>query len=123
MPLTDVGRELIADNNAGDGIPLNEADAFIEVGDSAVAFDKTHTTLQGGNLFRKGMDVSFPQKLSASVWRYQATFADAEALFDWNEVGLFNASANGEMLCRKVQAMGVKINARTIHFDIDYTNP
>lgn len=93
---------------------FSNARAAIGVGDSTTAAAATHTDLQAStNKLRVGMDATYPTHTdgtssgSASL-TFSATWSISQALFVWNEWGVFNSStaATGRMLNRKVQAFG-----------------
>lgn len=86
------------------------------VGDSATAFNLTHTNLQGAvnvtNRIRKAMDATFPSR-AANVVTFRSTFATTDANFIWNEWALFNnvTDGSGTMLNRAVVNLGTKTSA------------
>lgn len=96
---------------------FDNANAYIGVGDSSTAVTATQTDLQASsNKHREAMDSTYPQHTDGTDGSdhaqivYRATFEDADANFDWNEWGIFNASTSGRMLNRKVVALGTKAN-------------
>ncbi|MGI5161380.1 hypothetical protein [Microbispora sp. CA-102843] len=96
---------------------FDTTNARLAVGDgTASPTDATLQDLQGTNKLRKVMDSGFPQHTdgtattNASV-TFQATFAQADANFAWQEWGLFNAASSGRMLNRKVENLGTKSSA------------
>lgn len=110
MPLTTAGRNLIVDALYGVAYtPFDSNDAFIGVGNSALPESQAHTDLQGGSKLRKAMDAGYPTR-STNQLTFVATFLSTEAVFDWQEVGIFNAASNGTMLNRKLAALGSKPN-------------
>jgi hypothetical protein len=110
MPLTNQGRDLIAQFIVNDGPPtfFDAANARLGVGDSTTACNAAQTDLQAAtNKFRKLVSGA-PGRVN-NVLTFIATFGAAEANFAWNEIGVFNtATANQGMLCRVVQALGTK---------------
>lgn len=109
MPLTNTGRDHISAKIIGEAATdFTNANARIGVGNGTTAFAAAQTDLQGASKLRKGMDATYPQR-TANVIVFRATFGSAEANFDWEEFGIFNAAAAGTMLNRKVQAMGSKV--------------
>jgi hypothetical protein len=87
---------------------FDAANAYLGVGDSAAAENVAQTDLLAGvNKLRKGMNGTYPQ-YTGMVVTFQSDFTAAEATWTWAEVGTFNAAAAGQMLNRKVQALGVK---------------
>jgi hypothetical protein len=90
----------------GTGTPFNAANAHLGVGNSTTAFSAAHTDLQGASKTRKIVD-SAPG-LATNVMTFVATFGTGDANHAWDEVGVFNASSAGVMLCRVVQALGTK---------------
>lgn len=113
MPLVDLARDMIADALLGGSsyTKFNAANAHIGVGDSSAAFASSQTDLQAAtNKLRKPMDATFPQR-AGNVVTWRATFGTAEANFAWNERGIFNALAGGQMLSRKVVSLGTKTSS------------
>jgi hypothetical protein len=99
---------------------FNNANAYIGVGDSNTAAAATQTDLQAvTNKVRVAMDGTYPQHTDGTgaasnaqcVWR--STFGSAVANWAWAEWALFNASAAGRMLNRKVEALGTKASGTT----------
>jgi hypothetical protein len=90
--------------------------AALGVGDSAAAFNLTHTNLQGAvnvtDRIRKAMDATFPSR-AANVVTFRSTFATTDANFTWNEWAIFNnvTDASGTMLNRAVVNLGTKTSA------------
>jgi len=82
--------------------------ANLGVGDSAAAEAVGQVDLQAGpNKLRKAMNGGYPTYTNMVV-TFQSDFTGAEATWTWAEVGTFNAAAAGDMLNRKVSALGVK---------------
>jgi hypothetical protein len=108
MAFTTLGKERNAALFAGEAVTaLNNANAYLGVGDSSTAFSAAHTDLQGSNKAREAMDSTYPQRAS-NVLTYKATFEAADAQFAWAEWGLFDASTSGTMISRKVESHGTK---------------
>lgn len=121
MPMSDAGRGLIAAALTGDSIvPFNNANAYLGVGDSAVAFNVAQTDLQGAQQELKPMDASYPLRLGASI-SFRAQFDTADANFAWNEWGVFNALQDGIMLNRRVESLGTKDNTQTWQLTVNLT--
>ena len=122
MAMTTVGRDYIAQALVGEAFTaFNNANARIGVGDSSIAFAAGQTDLQApANKLRKAMDATYPQR-AANVLTFRATFGTAEANFAWNEWGVFNAAAAGQMLNRKVEYLGTKTSAQTWQITVDLT--
>ena len=122
MAMTTVGRDYIAQALVGEAFTaFNNANARIGVGDSTTAFAAGQTDLQApANKLRKAMDATYPQR-TTNVLTFRATFGTAEANFAWNEWGVFNAAAAGQMLNRKVEALGTKTSAQTWQLTVDLT--
>lgn len=99
---------------------FNNANAYIAVGDSTTAFSSAQTDLQGTNKTRKAMDATFPTRASAAM-TFQSTFATADANYTWNEWGVANASAAGNMMNRKVENLGTKTSSATWQFSVTIT--
>ena len=122
MAMTTVGRDYIAQALVGEAFTaFNNANARIGVGDSSTAFAAGQTDLQApANKLRKAMDAAYPSR-AANVLTFRATFGTAEANFAWNEWGVFNAGAAGQMLNRKVESLGTKTSAQTWQLTVDLT--
>lgn len=87
---------------------FDAANAQLGVGDSATVFDHTDTDLKAlVNKIRKGMNGGYPTYTNMVV-QFQADFDPGEGTWTWNEVGTFNDPAAGQMLNRKVAALGTK---------------
>jgi hypothetical protein len=110
MPLTNAGRDFIANAIINNGSPVffTNANAHLGVGDSNTAFAATQTDLVAAtNKLRKAMDATYPQ-ITGNVITFKSTFGASDANFAWAEWGVFNASSAGTMLSRKVEALGTK---------------
>lgn len=115
MPLTNAGATLIASALLGDGLVaiLNNANAFLGVGDSNTAFATSQTDLQAAsNKLRKVMDATYPQR-SGAVLTLRSTFSTSEANFAWQEWAVFNASSGSTMFSRKVESLGTKTSSQS----------
>lgn len=114
MAITNAGAVLVAQTLINDSPTfLNNANAFLGVGDSTTAFSAAHTDLQAStNKLRKGMDATFPTR-SSNVITARSTFTTAEANFAWQEWGWFNAASSGTMVSRRVESLGTKTSAQT----------
>jgi len=114
MPLTDAGRNHIAQDFNGEAVTaeFNNANAHLGVGNGAGAFAPGQTDLQGGSTFRRPMEATFPSR-ATNVITARAVFAPGEANFAWEEWGYFNAVAAGTMFSRKVEALGTKPSTQT----------
>jgi len=113
MPLTDAGRNFLAQSIMEAVTLFNNANAYLGVGDSSTAFAASQTDLVAAtNKLRKAMDATYPQR-TTNVITARSTFATGDANFAWNEVGYFNAAAAGTMLNRKAQSLGTKTSAQS----------
>lgn len=99
---------------------FNNANAYLAVGDGTTVFDVNQTDLQGTNKLRKTMDATYPTRSNNSV-TFKATFDTADANWNWNEWGVFNASTEGVMLNRKVENLGTKTSSATWVFTVTLT--
>lgn len=123
MPLTNAGRDFIANAIIDNGTPVlfTNANAYIGVGDSTTAFAATQTDLVAvTNKYREAVDASFPQ-ITGNTITFQATMATGVANYAWQEWGVFNAAAAGTMLNRKVEDLGTKTSAQTWQLTVDVT--
>lgn len=115
MAITNAGATLAASAIVGDGgiTVLNNANAYLGVGDSTTAFSAAHTDLQAAsNKLRVGMDATYPQR-SSNVLTLRSTFTTGQANYAWDEWGVFNASSGSTMFSRKVEALGTKTSAQS----------
>jgi hypothetical protein len=121
MALTNAGRDLIAAALFGDAFAAYDAvNAHIGVGDGTVAFNATHTDLQGTNKLRKAMEAAYPTR-AVNVLTFRSLFLTTEANFAWDEWGVFNAASAGEMLNRKVESLGTKTSAQSWQLTVQLT--
>ena len=122
MPLTDAGQNLVTQLLVGEAVAsLNNANAHLGVGDSATAFAKAQTDLQGANKVRKAMEGGYPTR-STNVMTFRALFGTGEANFAWNEWGTFNGSSGGSMYTRLVESLGTKTAAQSWQLTVEVTN-
>lgn len=115
MALVNLARDMLADAITGGAsyTRFDNAHAYLGVGDSSTAYAAAQTDLQAAtNKLRKAMDIGYPSR-SGNVLTWRATFTTAEANYAWNERGIFNASAAGQMLSRKVVSLGTKTSANS----------
>lgn len=122
MALTNAGRDFIANAIINNGSPdfFIEADTWIGVGNSATAVSPTDTDLLGASKLRVVMDAGFPT-IATNVLTFQSTFATGVGNFTWAEWGVFNDTAAGTMLARKVEALGTKTSAQTWQITVELT--
>ena len=109
MPLTESGRNFIAQAIIDDTpTPLDNANAFIGVGDSTTVFAAAQTNLQAvTNKLRRVMEVTYPQRTD-NVLTFRSVFGTADANWRWEEWGVFNHATAGVMLNRVVEFLGEK---------------
>lgn len=114
MALTNNGAIEIAKCAIGDSATqINNANAFLAVGDSSTAFAASQTDLQAAtNKLRKAMDATYPQR-SSNVLTFRSLFGTSDANFAWNEHGIFNALSSGVMWSRKVESLGTKTGVQS----------
>lgn len=115
MAFTTVGKNALMGRIIGETtVPVfSNANAHLGVGDSTTAFALAQTDLQAAsNKLRKAMDATFPTR-SGSTLTFKSTFGSSEANFVWAEWGIMNAATAGEMLNRKVEALGTKASGAT----------
>lgn len=102
--------DLIADTEGGTPVLWDNTNARLGVGSDATAFSATHTDLQDGTPTWKAMNGSYPQRTAQTI-DWQSDFLTGEANEVWAEWGISNtASGAGEMINRKVQALGTKVS-------------
>lgn len=114
MPLVTAGAVALAALAIADGFTsYANANAHLGVGDSSTAFNVSQTDLvAASNKLRKAMDATYPQR-SSGVLTFRSTFGTSDANYAWAEIGVFNASSSGTMLCRVVQSHGTKASGDT----------
>lgn len=120
MALTTAGINYIAEAITGLGTPFDQTNAYIGVGNGIVVFDESQTDLQGDSKIRKALDGGYPIVNPPSV-TFRATFAPAEANFDWQEWGIFNAGSGGVMLSRVLESNGTKQDNQTWVLEVAVT--
>jgi hypothetical protein len=121
MPLTNAGRNHIATTLIGEAVtPFNAANAYLGVGDSSTAFDKSQTDLLGTNKLRKGMETNYPTR-ATNVLTFRSLFGTGDANWAWNEWGVFNAASVGTMLSRLVESLGTKTSAQSWQLTVTIT--
>jgi hypothetical protein len=110
MPLPSAMAVLLAAMINGEATTdFTAANAYLGVGDGAGAFALNQTDLQGTNKLRKAMDAGFPTRTGGTAQlNYRSTFAVSEAVWTWNEWGVFNAASGGTMFNRKQESLGTK---------------
>lgn len=124
MALSNDGRDAIAALiTGGGGAVYDNTNAYLGVGDSNTAFAGTQTDLQGSGT-RVGMEATYPT-VSGSAQVYRSLFGTGQANQAWAEWGVFNASASGTMLSRKVEDLGTKTSAQSwqLTATLNYDNP
>lgn len=122
MAITTAGATLLAGALIGGSFtPFNNANAFIGIGDSTTAFSAAQTDLQAAaNKYRQGMDAGFPT-IASNVITFQTTVPNANADFNWQEIGIFNASSGGTMFNRFLSAIGTKPNTQSWQLSVSVT--
>ena len=122
MALTNAARDLIAQALIGEAFTsFANANARIGVGDSSIVFGASQTDLQAStNKLRKAMEAAYPTR-AGNALTFRSIFGTSEANFAWNEWGVFNAASAGQMLNRKVEALGTKTSAQTWQLTVDLT--
>ena len=94
----------------GVGIPFNNTNARIGVGDSSVVEESTQTGLVATtNIAYKPQDTNYPQVADQSIM-FKATFGTSDANFQWNEWIVDNGTT---ALNRKVRSFGLKNSGET----------
>ncbi len=111
--LTTAGATFLAQATINDSPTFftSGVNAYLGVGDSTTAFNISQTDLQAAsNKTRKVATVS----RASNVNTFVASFGTSDANYDWNEVGIFNASSGGTLLARKVEtpSLGTKTSAQ-----------
>lgn len=123
MAITNAGVVVVASALIGDGgkTLFNAANAYLGVGDSSAVFSASQTDLQAAaNKTRRAMDSTYPQR-SSNVLTFRSTFSTGDANYTWAEHATFNASSGGDMLNRKVEALGTKTSAQSWVLTVTHT--
>ena len=122
MPMTNAFRDFVASDVIGEAVTeFDNTNAYIGVGDSNTVFAATQTDLQAAvNKLRKGMEAGYPSR-SANVIDFRALFGTADANWSWLEWAVFNASAAGVMMNRKVENLGTKTAAQSWQLTVQNT--
>lgn len=121
MLLNEGINELLLLLTGGGGVPYNNANTRIGVGDSTTAESAAQTDLQAStNKLYKAMDSGYPQ-VGSQQMVVRSTFASAEANFAWNEFTIDNGSVAAKNLNRKVSAQGTKIAGQTWQVTVTLT--
>lgn len=121
MALTTEGKYMIADAVIGGSAfnKLNAANAHIIVGtgSGAAAVGDTVATFTAG--VRQIVD-SAPGRTNGAL-TFVATFGTGSANQAWNEWGVCNAAAAGQLFSRKNEGLGTKTSAQTWVFTATVT--
>lgn len=121
MSLTTIGGKAMAALMCADAsVPaLNATNARIGIGDSNTAFSAAQTDLQAvTNKFRKLVSGAPSVNLGLGQVTFSSTFANAEAVFQFLEVALFNSASGDTMFSRKVISLGTKPNNEAWTIDL-----
>lgn len=123
MSLVDSGAKLLTDRLNNIGVPLDNVNSYIGVGDSNTGEDVGHTNLQGTSKSFMGMMANFPEHTSGSnVMTFRSLFGVDDANFTWNEWAIFNdnkgTNSSAFMLNRKVEDNGRKVQGQTWEFTV-----
>lgn len=126
MGLTRLGAKLMANSIMGlTTCSYTSTGAMMVIGCSTAAFSSTSTWL-GSSGAMATMDMSYPTATVCSTGVelvFRATYGTAAANKDWNEWGVYNASASGTdgtILNRKLEdpSLGTKTSAQTWQFTV-----
>lgn len=115
MPLTTAGATFIANAITNNGSPtfFDASNAYIAVGTDATAFNIAQTALVAETPTTGRKLVDSAPGVSVADITMVATYATGDANAVWAEWGIFNASSAGDMLSRKVEALGTKTSAQS----------
>lgn len=113
MPLTNAGRDFIAQAIINDDTPtfFTNANAHIGVG-NGTGGNAESTDLTGASKTRRPMEDTYPQR-SNNQLTFRSEFGGAHANYAWAEWGVFNGASGNTMLSRKVEALGTKAEDST----------
>lgn len=106
----------------GGGTALNNANARLGVGDSSTAWGTTQTDLQAAtNKLRKAMNATYPTGTGTKTITFKSDFGASDAVWTWNEWGIFWAASGTSMLSRKVENFGTKASGPTWTLTVTFT--
>ncbi|MDQ3539957.1 MAG: hypothetical protein M3440_04655 [Chloroflexota bacterium] len=122
MPFPTTTGAVVADAVMGGGafVAFNAVNAHIGVGNSAAIFSAAQTDLSGASKTRKPMNAGNPTRADNAL-TFASTFGTGDANYVWEEWGVFNAATLGQMLNRKVEALGTKTSAATWQLSVTVT--
>lgn len=98
----------------------------IGVSTSNTAAAASQTGLQGSTKWYSSMAASYPAhttgtSTAARTCSFRSVFTTSQANIAWNEWAIFNGTATGRMLNRKVQSLGTKTSAAQWTFTASLT--
>jgi len=105
------------------GVKFDNANAFLGVGDSATAANKTQVGLQAAtNKLYKAMMATFPTYGTSQQAVWKSSFGSAEANWTWNEMTVANGNSDAsDNLNRVVSAQGTKTSGQTWELTLTIT--
>ena len=116
MPLTTVGAQFVANAITNTGTPtfFDASNSYIAVGSGATAFSIAQTQLVTETALGRKLVDSAPGVVGGDITMI-ATYGTADANAVWAEWGIFNDPTidTGDMLSRKVEALGTKTSAQS----------
>lgn len=118
--ITNSAMTAIASALIVDGIvpSFASANAHVGAGDSTTAFVASQNDLQAAtNKLRKAATAT----RNANVLTFIATFLNTDAVYDWEELAVFNDASAGTMLARRVVSLGTKPNTQEWIAQIEVT--
>lgn len=109
----------LCDGTAGTTL-YNNANARVGVGNSAAAFNKTHTGLQGASTAFAAMDAGFPTSTTQKI-NAKGSFPSGQAEFAWEEYTIDNGSVRNKNLNRALSSKGTKPAGETWTLEVQIT--
>ena len=103
------------------GTKWDNANAYLGVGDSAIATTADMTALQGASITYQGMATDFPTYGSSEKLTWKAVFGSDEANHSWQEFTVGNESTGGINLNRAVSDEGSKTGGQTWNLELVIT--
>lgn len=108
-----IWRTLTDATKQGSNAALKDSAAYLGVGTSSTPTVATMTDLQGTNTRSVATSTGYTVATRVAQRTWSASFGSGVANFDWNELGMFDASSAGRMFNRAVQFLGTKVSGQT----------
>jgi len=105
------------------GTEFDNSNSYLGVGDDATTEAAAQTGLQAAvNKKYKAMDSGYPTYGTSQKATWKATFASADANYDWREFTVANGASGGCVnLNRKVSSQGTKASGQSWELSLEIT--